>query len=267
MPMKKRATRDPHDPLRRRRLAVPMAVVVAGIVFALFATVTAVTREPNDSYVSTFAPNEPSGTTPQFVLPRDPRLLILGDSYTLGSNARPETDGYAYRIARSLGWPNEIDGVANTGFTWGGGSNGDENNDYINRIQRHADSGGLKPNVLLLQGGQNDYRSEPTDLFNKVAETIAAAQQVWPEVQVIVMGPSQPMPGGKLLQRVSSPIGQAAGAARIPFIRPLGGKWFTDKNSTGYSGDGNGTSLNNEGHAYLAGKVLEALRRIGIPTT
>lgn len=266
MAISKRAILDSDSPRRRPWLIVALAVALASLIFLVFAITVTLTREPGDSYVSTYVPNT-SGSTQQFTMPAEPRLLILGDSYTLGTNAKPTTDGYAYRLSRNLGWPTEVDGVANTGFTWGGGGNGDEGNDYINRILRRADAGSFVPNVLFMQGGQNDHRAEPTDLFNKVAETIDTAREAWPGIQIIVMGPSQPMPGGKLLQRVSSPIGQAAGAAKVPFISPLNGRWFTDKNSPGYYGDENGSSLNNAGHAYLAGKILEALRNIGIPTT
>ena len=202
-----------------------------------------------------------------FTLPEDPRLLILGDSYTLGSNADPRTEGYAYLVANALGWPSEVDGMGGTGFTWGGGTEGDRGDDYTSRINRRAEAGGFIPNVLLLQGGQNDYRANPAGVFDQVTRTIRAAQAAWPGVQIIVMGPSQPMPGGALLQRVSSPIGRSAAAAQVSFISPLDSKWFTEQNSPEFSADAGGTHLNNAGHVYMAERVLEALNKIGVPTS
>lgn len=87
---------------------------------------------------------------------------------------------------------------------------------------------------------------------------------MWPGVQVVVMGPSQPMPGGALLKRVSNPILRAALSEQVPFINPLGASWFTDTNSKQYYGNANGSHLNTKGHAYLATRVLEALKTMGV---
>jgi len=246
--------------------AVASVVLVAiGLVWAGY---VAATREtPETTIANPVSPEEVMGRNVSFTIPADPRLLILGDSYTLGTAANPPTEGYAYTVARDLGWPSEIDGVGGTGFTWGGGNEGADGNDYVSRIQRRAAAGSFSPNVLLLQGGQNDYRAEPDVLYAKVRETIDAARQAWPDVQVIVMGPSQPMPGGALLGRVSSPIGQAAIADKAQFISPLQENWFTDENSRQYYGDANGSHLNNDGHLYMASKIMDRLRDLGVPVT
>ena len=78
------------------------------------------------------------------------------------------------------------------------------------------------------------------------------------------MAPSQPQPGGQLLERVASPMGQAAATEQAPFINPIAQRWLTEMNSEQYSGDENGTHLNEEGHDYLAKRVMTALERYGI---
>lgn len=231
--------------------------VAAGLVYD--SSRTHVTASDSAPYV---IPDDP--TRPSLRVPEDPRLLILGDSYTLGTNAQPRTEGYAFVVADKLGWSNEVDGVGGTGFTWGGGEQGTEGNDYISRINRRVAAGGFAPNVLLLQGGQSDHRAEPDVVSAKVKETIGVARAAWPGVQIIVMGPSRPMPGGALLKRVSLPIGQAARAEQVPFINPLGAEWFTENNSAKYYGDVSGSVLNSEGHAYMANKVLEAMQTFGV---
>lgn len=264
--MAKRTRSSDTAPNRKRVVAVAalfvltVALVAAGLVYDGQRLEQARTATATESaYV---APDDP--TQPLFAVPADPRLLILGDSYTLGTNAQPRTEGYAFVLAKTLGWANEIDGVGGTGFTWGGGEQGTDGNDYISRINRRAAAGGFIPNVLLLQGGQNDYRAFPEEVSAKVAETIMVARAAWPDVQIVVMGPSQPMPGGALLQRVSTPIGRAALAQRAPFINPLGAKWFTNENSAQYYGDANGSHLNSEGHAYVARRAMEALETFGV---
>ncbi|MDJ0362574.1 SGNH/GDSL hydrolase family protein [Rhodococcus sp. H29-C3] len=208
------------------------------------------------------APNDPY--RPTVTVPEDPRLLFIGDAYTQGINAHPRSEGFASLVSDQLGWPTEIDGVGGTGFTWGGGPDGLERNDYISRIGRRAGASGFAPNILFIQGGQSDHLAAPEFLGDRVTETIRVARDTWPGVQIVVMGPSRPMPGGDLLKRVSTPIAQAALDAQVPFINPLGAKWFTNENSQQYYGDPGGSLLNSDGHAYVADRVLEALQTIGV---
>ncbi|MBY6437558.1 SGNH/GDSL hydrolase family protein [Rhodococcus kroppenstedtii] len=246
------------QPPRRVTVAVVVACLVAvGAAFALNQTRA---TEPTTTISNPVDPAKLTARPGNVVLPDDPRMLILGDSYTLGTAASPDY-GYANIVARRLGWPAEVDGIGGTGFTWGGGSEGADGNTYRARIERRA--GGFAPNVLLLQGGQNDYRATPDEVRAAVTETIDTARRVWPGVQILVMGPSQPMPGGALLRRVSDPIGQAAVTADAGFISPLDENWFTDQNSPGFYGDANGAHPNTAGHEYIADRVLERFRRLG----
>ena len=75
------------------------------------------------------------------------------------------------------------------------------------------------------------------------------------------MALSQPQPGGQLLDRVASPIGQGAATEQAPFINTIAQRWLTEMNSEEFSGDDNGTHLNEEGHDYLAKRVMTALER------
>ncbi|WP_168709128.1 SGNH/GDSL hydrolase family protein [Rhodococcus sp. PAMC28705] len=257
---------------RRSRFLAPrekflaLLGVVAFTIVAIVATVLYGNQRANEvqatvsaPYVAPVDPNRP-----MFTLPENPRLLVLGDAYTLGVNAQPRSEGFAQVVSRRLGWPSEIDGIGGTGFTWGGGPDGMDGKDFISRINRRGASSDFVPNVLLIQGGQSDHLAAPDFLKARVAETINAARTTWPGVQIIVMGPSRPMPGGELLNRVSTPIGETALESQVPFINPLGAKWFTDENSQQYYGDSDGSLLNAKGHAYVAGRVLDSLQIIGV---
>ncbi|WP_128644579.1 hypothetical protein [Rhodococcus sp. BS-15] len=137
-------------------LAVTVLLIAGGLAYDSQRTEAARTA------VATTYVMPPDPTGPQFTLPEDPRLLILGDSYTYGANARPREQGYAFIVARELGWPSEVDGIGGTGFTWAGGPDGANRNDYISRINRRAaDPNAFAPNVLLIQGGQSDHRADP----------------------------------------------------------------------------------------------------------
>ncbi|MCO4276550.1 GDSL-type esterase/lipase family protein [Pseudarthrobacter sp. HLT3-5] len=119
-------------------------------------------------------------------LPAQPVLLILGDSYTAGDGADRPGQGWAYVVAGSLGYPTNIDGVGGTGFAWGGGAQDNEAREYEVRLREAAEDPGFVPNVLILQGGQNDALiTSPDEIQTATAQTIEAARRLWPGVQVI----------------------------------------------------------------------------------
>ncbi|TNB70485.1 SGNH/GDSL hydrolase family protein [Arthrobacter sp. BB-1] len=203
----------------------------------------------------------PTGTaTPQppgIQLPAEPVLLILGDSYTAGVGADRPDQGWAYLVAKELGYAADVDGVGGTGFAWGGGAQDERGEEYEVRLRRIAGNPALVPNVLVLQGGQNDSQSSDVkEVEAATTQTIEAARRFWPGIQVVVLGPSAPQPLAEELRGVNSAVRAGAAAANAPFIDAVEGNWFTSANSPGFDADG--AHPNTAGHAYLARKFLES---------
>lgn len=190
-------------------------------------------------------------------LPAEPVLLIVGDSYTAGVGADPPGKGWACLVANSLGYPAKIDGEGGTGFAWGGGPQGNRGREYEVRLREIAADPRFVPNVLILQGGQNDaLNTSPDKIQTATAKTIEASRTFWPGVQVIVLGPSAPQPLAEKLQDANNAVRAGAAAAGAPFIDAYRAGWFTAANSPGFDFDG--AHPNNAGHAHLAEKFLEA---------
>ncbi|MHA7299613.1 SGNH/GDSL hydrolase family protein [Pseudarthrobacter sp. MDT1-22] len=190
-------------------------------------------------------------------LPAEPVLLILGDSYTFGDGADRPDQGWAYLVAGSLGYPTKIDGEGGTGFAWGGGPQDNQAREYEVRLREIAADPRFVPNVLILQGGQNDALITRTDeIQTATAQTIEAARKLWPGVQVIVLGPSAPQPFAEKLQGANKAVRAGAAAAGAPFIDAYVAGWFTAANSPGFDFDG--AHPNTAGHAHLAKKFLES---------
>lgn len=190
-------------------------------------------------------------------LPAKPVLLILGDSYTAGVGAARQDQGWAYVVARSLGYPTNIDGEGGTGFASGGGAQNDGGREFEVRLRETSKNPRFVPNLLILQGGQNDARlNNPDELTTATAQTIEAARRFWPGVQVVVLGPSAPQPLAEELRGANTAIRAGAAAAKAPFIDAYEAGWFTGANSPGFNADG--AHPNTAGHAYLAKKFLEA---------
>lgn len=200
-----------------------------------------------------------TATAPQpgIELPAEPVLLVMGDSYTAGVGADQQDQGWAYLVARQLGYPTNIDGVSGTGFAWGGGGQDELAGEYENRLRETAANPAFVPNVLALQGGQNDSQvPNAEEVTAATAQTIEAARRFWPGVQVVVLGPSAPQPLAEELRGVNTAVRAGAAAAGAPYIDAVEAGWFTTANSPGFDADG--AHPNSAGHAYIAEKFLES---------
>ncbi len=168
-----------------------------------------------------------------------------------------QDQGWAYLVAGSLGYPTNIDGVPGTGFAWGGGAQDELGQEYEVRLQATAQDPRFVPNVLILQGGQNDAAITNADeIKTATSQTIEAARRFWPGIQVVVMGPSAPQPLAEELSAANTAVRAGAEAAKAPFIDAVEAGWFTAANSPEFDFDGD--HPNTAGHAHIAEKFLEA---------
>jgi lysophospholipase L1-like esterase len=240
----------------------PAGLMQAGPVTAATAQAAAASAPATAAATGTAtAPATATGTataaTPGIELPARPVLLILGDSYTAGTGAGRQDQGWAYVVARTLGYPTNIDGEGGTGFAWGGGPQDDGGREYEVRLREISRNPRFVPNLLILQGGQNDaLLNNPDELKTATTQTIEAARRFWPGIQVVVLGPSAPQPLAEELRGANTAVRAGAAAARAPYIDAYDAGWFTRTNSPGFNADG--AHPNTAGHAYLAQKFLES---------
>lgn len=238
-------------------------VVGAGMYWALSARSTSADAD----YVSSYTPAKAAEVVaPTITVPSDPRLLIMGDSYTEGTGASKPSLGWAQLTAahlEDLGWEVQIDGIGSTGWTWGGGENGTNPNRYADRIER-LKTEPFVPNVVIIQGGQNDYRSPASGLFNAVKDSVDLAQAAWPNAQVVIFGPAAPQPLGDKLGGITSSIHNGATEKGAPFIDPFTGKWMTLANSAQFAAP-DGSHVNDAGHSYISERFLADFALVGGP--
>lgn len=84
--------------------------------------------------------------------PIAPKLIVLGDSFTEGTGANGWFNGYATIIGTLLGFDTWTSGSGGTGYI--NPNSGLNRVKYQDRIQR--DVIGYKPDLVIIQGGQND---------------------------------------------------------------------------------------------------------------
>jgi acyl-CoA thioesterase-1 len=185
------------------------------------------------------------------------QVLIVGDSYAQGTGASSTATQWTTLLAKDRGWNTVVDGIGGTGFTWGGGTDGKDGDEFSKRIAEHAKDDTLTPALVILEGGQNDYRADAKDLANAVEDDVNAVRAAWPKTEVLVIGPAAPEPLATDIERMDTSVNAGARAADAYSINPRTTTWFTTENSPGFNFDG--AHVNDGGHKLIAQKIGEAL--------
>lgn len=238
-----------------------IAAMVLALAFAGYAAAASLTRTDTTNYATTYTPEVRPAFLPNvdFEFPADPRLLILGDSFTQGIGASDFRQGYAYQVGQTLGWDHRINGEGGTGFTWPGPTGQDRI--YSVRIAEAAADQSFRPNLVILQGGVNDYRANKDELHDAVIADISEVQAAFPDAQVIVFGPVASAARLAVTQNLDNPISSAAAEERVPYLSPLRWRWITEQNSAALI-DADGIHPTDAGHTFIAEKVVDFVRAL-----
>lgn len=187
-------------------------------------------------------------------LPPEPRVLIVGDSFTEGYGASGPTAAWAAVAAESLRWRATIDGVGGTGFTKDVATDGRQGLDYRRRLELHA-AAGEQYDLVVLQGGLNDWQATRAAEVANVRASVAASRRAWPDAPVIVFGPSSP-PATAVAQRYAAAIASTARAAGAVVVDPVGTRaWINEANAARFD-VGDGLHLNDAGYLFLAARFV-----------
>ena len=228
-----------------------LAVIVAGISWLSLRSV-----DPpgfSEGGTSFVPPEETVRLSLSETLPESPRALIVGDSYADGTGADSDDTSWAATSAEKLGWDVRILGSGGTGYTWPGPNN---TGTFPERIAKEAKKN-RDYDVIVIEGSQNDYRSNRSEIFEAVTETLAMVQNRWPDAALIAFGPTAPTPLGPKLERMASPVQDAALASGAFSINPIEAKWLTEDNSEQYRFDN--AHVNQAGHDYISQRFAEAV--------
>lgn len=199
----------------------------------------------------------PSQAASRLSLPANPRVLVLGDSYTEGLGADPLTNGWAYLIGAPLVWQVTVDGKGGSGYanptTYGAGT-------FAQRLNKRLSTyPTVAYDLIVLQGSSNDQKYLST-LAADIKTTIRKTRKLYPSAQILMLGPTTPYgnPGPDLLA-VNDRLKRAASTYKINFINPLGEKWFVPGDGSWAANPTNGHP-NNAGHAHIAQRFVEDVK-------
>lgn len=239
-----------------------LAVGVAALTVIAFNSVanTAAADGTQPGPVPTFGASAAT-PTPALSIPAGSDVLLIGDSYAEGTGASSTATAWPALLGTQQGWNMTVDGIGGTGFTWGGGADGSAGQTFSARLAQRATDPNLTPELVILEGGQNDYRADAKDLTAAVAADVDAAKAAWPNAAVIVLGPAAPEPLASSIERMDTSIEAGAQRAGAYSINPRAGQWFTTANSPEFDFDG--AHVNDGGHSLIAQKIGEAMAAFG----
>jgi lysophospholipase L1-like esterase len=184
-------------------------------------------------------------------------LLFVGASYTASLGATSSAHGYAEQVGARLGWPERVVAVAGTGYL-NPGRHG--HGTFAERIA--ALPPGLRPGLVVVQGGRNDVGYPAGRLQSAVCATVALVRDRFARPQVVLIGNvpgSLPVSAGQ--RGVEHAIAAAARSCHVAFVDPIAEKWITSANVHRYAGPIPGHP-NDAGYAYIADRVVADLHRL-----
>ena len=181
-----------------------------------------------------------------------PRIAVIGDSYTAGTDeggSGPRSwPQIAWQLLARQGVPINADVAAEGGAGYGQrGSGGSIFEDLTAQAVRNNDA------LVIFFGSRNDQPVDPQKFSGYAAETFHLARYAAPGAKFLVIGPPWPTasPPPPVLKIRDSLRDQAAqiGAA---FIDPIADGWFVGRPDLIGK---DGVHPNDAGHAYMADKI------------
>ncbi|MFJ4219715.1 SGNH/GDSL hydrolase family protein [Curtobacterium luteum] len=236
---------------RRSRLPLvglgAMAVGVAGLLVLL--------PSVSSACQPTVSPRSESAVRTASAIATGSDVLIIGDSYSTGVGSSSGRQGWAQDLVSDRRWDATIDAYPGTGYV----DTGRPSTSYYSyeaRIERMARR--MTPDLVIVQGSQNDWLVDAATLQATVERTLRKVQQQWPNATVVALGPSAPYPRSTANSGISASVAAGAEAVDVPYIDALSDGWFTPSNSRRYVSD-DGGHLDDAGYQYLADRVSAAL--------
>ncbi|MGY1774390.1 SGNH/GDSL hydrolase family protein [Geodermatophilus sp. SYSU D00804] len=211
-------------------------------------------------------------TTPASEAPDRPRAVFLGDSWVEGAGSTYVGGGFAAQVAEAAGWQFINAGQGGTGYVTDGPPDYPDRSPLPSRVQ---DVIAQAPDVVIVAAGINDAgRGYGEELLSSaVAETLQSLQEGLPNAFMAVIGPFWPneAPTQSVLD-VDNVVREQCQEFDIPFVSPIAERWITGTNDGTVLGNRtrfisqDGANLTQEGHDYVAQKVLAFLQtQPGLP--
>ncbi|MET9341552.1 SGNH/GDSL hydrolase family protein [Nonomuraea sp. NPDC003804] len=188
-----------------------------------------------------------------------PVMMVVGDSFTVGSGPVHPWETYATEAARRLGWQPVVAGAGGTGFV---------NPGRVGRSFAQSFTAELAwrpaPDVLIISGGHNDHRWAASSVRRAAARLVGSVKAVWPSTRIVMIGPIWIDRAPRKAYLVRDALADVAGREQVTFLDPLRQRWISGDRADVLLPDGVHPTL--EGHDRLAQWLVNALRATPVPS-
>ncbi|MER5619534.1 SGNH/GDSL hydrolase family protein [Streptosporangium sp. NPDC002544] len=145
-----------------------------------------------------------------------PLVMIIGDSFTVGSGPVQGWDGYAAHVARQLGWQLITAGAAGTGFVNPGKVGRTFQQSFVKELSWRPE-----PDLLIISGGRNDRRIGAARIEGAVVRLLELVRRQWPHTRIVLVGPIWMTRAPRWAYRVREAVSTAADRLEVPFLDPF----------------------------------------------
>lgn len=158
----------------------------------------------------------PNDTVFPATRPLGAKTIVFGDSFTGATGATAECTGFAAQCVNMFGWEPMISGVGGTGYI-----NPGTNTTFINRVQHDIIS--YNPDVVIIQGGQNDTGSSKAAVQAAATLLYQTVQAGLPKAKIFVLGNIAISGISAAITDTRDAIKAACATCKIPFIDSIDG--------------------------------------------
>jgi lysophospholipase L1-like esterase len=186
--------------------------------------------------------------------PSDPRLAVLGASFTAGVGSSPG-HSWAVQLARHLHWGTVVYGVPGAGYVRPGAGHGGP----VRTEAARAGLPKLNPSLVIVQVGHDDIGVPPAAERQRVTQAINFIQSQAPHARLVLLTVFPGRSASAAAARTDQAITTAARAADpgVIIIDPLTGHWTFPHIKDGLHPTAAGSS-------WIASQVAAVLHADGI---
>ncbi|NUT38823.1 MAG: SGNH/GDSL hydrolase family protein [Thermoactinospora sp.] len=149
-----------------------------------------------------------------------PVMMVVGDSFTVGSGPVPAWGSYASETARLLRWQPVLAGAGGTGYV---------NRGRVGRNFQESFEAELAwrpaPDLVILSGGHNDRRWATLKVRQAASSLLWAVRGRWPETRIVMVGPlwmGKPPPKAFAVRDALAEVAEREG---VHFVDPMRRRW------------------------------------------
>lgn len=188
--------------------------------------------------------------------PAPVRAAFIGDSYTQGGGADPDTARWSTVAAADMGWIEENYGRGGTGFVTTNSFLGCGLEYCPTYPEMVPEVVAAAPDVVVVAGGQNDFdafSADPEGVRNAIMATYSGLRAGLPNAVIVAVGPSTTWGVDDAATRFDAIVREAAASVNGSYVSLLD-PYVIDPAFV--LADGH---VNNDGHRAIAGRVVAAL--------